>query len=98
MGTAPAWAGGVVVSDNGDGDGFAETRETVSFRLPVQDTSGMDLTNVTPRLAARPPVIVCWNNYRKNLPHKKWRSNSFLPSFSLSLSGLVSLSPTYVFS
>ena len=60
----PAWGGGVaivntIVSDNGDGDGFADTRETVSLRLNVKNTSGMALSDVTLRLWPRPPALVC---------------------------------------
>ena len=50
-----ARAGGIAIlgwhlSDNGDGDPFADTRETVTLRLTVQNTSGMSLTGVTARL------------------------------------------------
>ena len=55
--TAPALAGGVAVvetliTDNGDDDGFADTLETVSMQLVLQNTSGMQLTGVSLRLIA----------------------------------------------
>jgi len=47
----PAFSGGVailetLVSDNGDGDGIADTRETVTIRLRVQNTTAESLTGV----------------------------------------------------
>ena len=47
----PVWGGGVTVvntilSDNGDDDGFADTQETVTIRLVIENTSGIDLTGV----------------------------------------------------
>jgi hypothetical protein len=48
----PIRAGGLAIlntalEDNGDDDGFADTSETVSLRLTVQNTSGMNLTDIT---------------------------------------------------
>ena len=62
--TAPVWSGGVAVlgttlSDNGDNDGFADTGETVSLRLTVQNTSGISLSEVTVRLVAQDPATAC---------------------------------------
>jgi hypothetical protein len=50
-------AGGVailstVLTDNGDDDGYADTHETVSMRLTVQNTSGVPLSDVTVRLVS----------------------------------------------
>jgi hypothetical protein len=64
LATAPAWAGGVailntVLSDNGDGDGFADTGETVSLRFNVQNTSGAPLTDVKLHLNTRGPSLTC---------------------------------------
>jgi hypothetical protein len=64
LATAPAWAGGVailntVLSDNGDGDGFADTGETVSLQFLVQNTSGAPLTGVKLHLQTRPPLLTC---------------------------------------
>ena len=60
----PLLAGGVnVVStellDNGDGDGFADTFETASLRLTVQDTTGLDLHDVVLQLSSSSPVVAC---------------------------------------
>lgn len=61
---APLHAGGVaiidtVLTDNGDGDGFADTRETVQLAVTVQNTSGVALTDVTARLSTREGQLVC---------------------------------------
>jgi hypothetical protein len=63
-GTAPALCGGiaiveVVLSDNGDDDGFADTNETVHMVLELQNTSGSDLTGVTAILSTSTPDLVC---------------------------------------
>ena len=60
----PATAGGVailntVLADNGDDDGFADTRETVSMRLTVQNTSGVPLTGVTLSIGTEDLLRVC---------------------------------------
>lgn len=60
----PAISGGVAIksthlSDNGDDDGFADSRETVTLRLTVQNTSGVALTGVTATLIARNPDRTC---------------------------------------
>ncbi len=60
----PAWSGGLaivetVVSDNGDGDGFADTRETVTLRLRVQNTTAGPLTDVVAHLTGTDPALAC---------------------------------------
>jgi hypothetical protein len=50
---------GTVLSDNGDDDGFADTLETVSLRLLVENTSGIPLTGVSVRLVAEDPAAAC---------------------------------------
>ena len=62
----PAFSGGVgivntIVSDNGDGDGYADTRETVDLRLTLQNTSGANLSGVTAELVSFSP-LVCISN------------------------------------
>ncbi len=64
LGAGPSLAGGVairgtVLSDNGDHDGFADTNETVSLTLEVQNTSGATLTGVTALLTTTTPQLVC---------------------------------------
>jgi hypothetical protein len=59
-----AQAGGLaivrpVVSDNGDDDGYADTRETVSVRLEVQNTSGLPLQGVQTHLDSPDGPLVC---------------------------------------
>jgi hypothetical protein len=48
-----------VVADNGDGDGFADTRETVELRLRMRNTSGAALQDVRLFLATDTPDRVC---------------------------------------
>jgi len=60
----PAMGGGVailstVLSDNGDDDGFADTRETVSMQLTVQNTSGAVLSGVWANIETRDAHLVC---------------------------------------
>ena len=60
----PVLAGGIaivntVVTDNGDNDGFADSDETVTLQLTVQNTSGVALTGVTLYLQALDPVRTC---------------------------------------
>jgi hypothetical protein len=60
----PGFAGGIAVletelADNGDGDGFADTRETVSLRLKVRNTTGADLTGVTLHLKTNDASLIC---------------------------------------
>jgi len=57
-------AGGLVVvgmdlTDNGDGDGFADTHETVELRLTVRNTTGVALTGVTGELTTDSPWTSC---------------------------------------
>ena len=61
---APMLAGGLAItrvelSDNGDDDGFADTHETVSMRLQVENTVGADLTGVTAWITTESPDIEC---------------------------------------
>ena len=60
----PAMGGGVailntVLSDNGDDDGFADTRETVSMRLTVQNTSGVPLNGVSLSIDTSDVLLAC---------------------------------------
>lgn len=60
----PALAGGIaivntILEDNGDGDGYADTRETVTLKLTVQNSSGAALTGVTARLFATDGQLTC---------------------------------------
>ena len=60
----PLGAGGVTIlettlSDNGDDDGFADTNETVSLVLTVQNNSGVELSDVTALLTTKTPELVC---------------------------------------
>jgi hypothetical protein len=64
LGSVPVQAGGVailetIVTDNGDDDGFADTRETVSVQLEVQNTSGVALSGVVLTLVPRDPQHAC---------------------------------------
>ncbi len=58
------FAGGIAIldtvrSDDGDGDGFADTKETVSFRLLVQNTTGAALSGVTAQLTEADDGSAC---------------------------------------
>jgi len=60
----PPPPGGVVVvdialSDNGDGDGFADTNETVEMRLTVRNGTGDNLTTPIALLTTDDPKIEC---------------------------------------
>jgi hypothetical protein len=62
--TATALAGGVQVlgtrlSDNGDDDGFADSRETVGLYLVVRNATGGDLTGVIAKITADETAPVC---------------------------------------
>jgi hypothetical protein len=62
--TLPGFAGGVailnvVLSDNGDGDGYADTLEAVDMRLTVQNTSGVPLSDVSIQLINESPASAC---------------------------------------
>ena len=50
---------GTELSDNGDGDGYADTYETVSLRVTVQNTTELDLQDVVLRLSSTSPEIAC---------------------------------------
>jgi Tol biopolymer transport system component len=57
-------AGGVAIlgwhlADNGDGDGFADTRETVTLRLTVRNTTVIDLTGVVATLRTLQATRAC---------------------------------------
>ncbi len=59
-----ALAGGIaildtVLADDGDGDGFADTKETVSVRLLVQNTTGVALSGVTAQLTSDDAALAC---------------------------------------
>ena len=43
----------------GDGDGFADTNETVNMYVTVSNKTGMDLTNLVARLASNSPNVDC---------------------------------------
>jgi len=58
------FAGGVAIvgtelSDNGDDDGFADTSETVSLRLIVQNTTDIDLTGVVAQIRTEQWPLAC---------------------------------------
>jgi hypothetical protein len=64
LAAVPALGGGVailntILSDNGDDDGFADTRETVSMRLTVQNTSGVPLTGVSMSIDTNDVHLAC---------------------------------------
>lgn len=45
------------LTDDGDGDGFADTRETVEMRLVVRNRTEAPLTDVTARITSRSPHV-----------------------------------------
>ncbi len=51
-----------VVQDNGDGDGFADTNETVHLLLDLQNTSGYHLTRATLHASSTSPALACLGN------------------------------------
>ncbi len=64
LAASPILAGGIaildtVLSDDGDGDGFADTKETVSVRLLLQNTTGVALTGVTAQLTTDDDARAC---------------------------------------
>ncbi len=48
-----------LLSDNGDGDGWADTNETVEMRLTLRNSHGFDLTRVAAHLTTDDPKIAC---------------------------------------
>ena len=61
---APVLAGGLVVvgtiaTDNGDGDGFPDTNETVSLTLEWRNATGESLSGVSALLTTSTPDRVC---------------------------------------
>lgn len=50
---------GTALDDNGDGDGFADTRERVEMRLVLRNGTGTTLTGVTARLGTADPHVAC---------------------------------------
>jgi hypothetical protein len=50
---------GLVLTDNGDDDGWADTNETVQARPRLWNRSGAALTNVITRLSTSDPKIAC---------------------------------------
>jgi len=62
--SVPAVSGGLVVvetiaTDNGDGDGFPDTNETVSVTLRLRNATGASLNGVTALLTTYTPDRVC---------------------------------------
>ena len=60
----PIFAAGVAIvstelADNGDGDGFADTNETVQLRLVLRNTTSLDLHDVVLRLSTGSPLVAC---------------------------------------
>ena len=49
----------IVLADNGDGDGFADTNETAEMRLTVRNGTGGDLTTLIALLTTEDPKIEC---------------------------------------
>jgi hypothetical protein len=47
------------LTDNGDNDGFADTYETVSLRVTLTNTTGLDLNDVILRLSNSSPEVGC---------------------------------------
>lgn len=50
---------GHVLTDNGDGDGFADPRETVELRLVLHNLGPLPVTGVVARLSASDPTVGC---------------------------------------
>ena len=50
---------GAVLTDNGDGDGYPDTNETVSLTLSVRNLGTTDLHGVSARLVSSSPYIDC---------------------------------------
>ena len=48
-----------VISDNGDGDGIADSRETLNLQLTVRNISGVGMTGVVAWIAPHDPDRVC---------------------------------------
>ena len=64
---APVLAGSIailetLVSDNGDNDGFADTKETITLRLRVQNLVGSPLTDVALHLTTDEYALACVSN------------------------------------
>lgn len=51
--------GVAAVSDNGDGDTWADTNETVNFTIRLRNDSGAPLTNVTAVIDSEDPTVDC---------------------------------------
>jgi hypothetical protein len=49
----------VIIVDNGDGDQWADTNETVEMHLTVYNRTGLDLTGLHARLFSDDPKIAC---------------------------------------
>ncbi|MDH3626387.1 MAG: hypothetical protein OES25_01865 [Acidobacteriota bacterium] len=49
----------VSLTDNGDGDDYADTNEVASISIQLRNDSGRDLTNVVARIATDDPDIDC---------------------------------------
>ena len=50
---------GTALSDNGDDDGWADTRETVRMRLRVWNRTDQELSGLVARLSTSDPAIAC---------------------------------------
>jgi len=50
---------GVILTDNGDSDGWADTFETVDLQIAVSNKTELALTNVIGRLSSNDPAIDC---------------------------------------
>jgi hypothetical protein len=51
--------GVVALSDNGDGDDYADTNETVDISVRIRNNTGAPLTNVTATIVTDDPLIDC---------------------------------------
>jgi hypothetical protein len=50
---------GTILSDNGDGDAFADTNETVDMQIKIQNKGTANLTGLSARLSSNDPKIDC---------------------------------------
>jgi len=83
----PALANGVAlmemaVTDNGDGDGYADTNETVLLSLKIRNSSSSPLNGVSARLTTSTPDYVCITDDRIDIGslaagEVRWTTQSF---------------------
>jgi len=52
----------LLLTDNGDGDTWADTNETIDMRITVRNNTGVELHNLVARLATNDPDVDCINN------------------------------------